>query len=203
VGEALARCGPRAGELGRVQGPLRALARTLEPDDPAGGLPPRSGATVRTQVALILGQLRIRCLTGGVPAWLRPPVEHLVTVLRRLGPGLYRCDDVPGLPRTDNALEQCYRRLKSGQRRSTGRKRTDAFVVRVGGGAVYATAASTVPEAALLRQLTAVPAAQWQHERLTLRASQDRQAKMRRFRLDPAAYLADLEARWAVIAHPP
>jgi hypothetical protein len=154
-------------------------------------------------VALILGQLRLRCLTGGVPAWLRPPVEHLVTVLRRLGPGLYRCYDVPGLPRTDNALEQFYRRLKSGQRRVTGRKRTDAFVVRAGGFAVYATAASTAPEAALLRRLAAVPAARWQQERLTLRAAHDRQAQRRRFRRDPAAYLAALEARWAALAHPP
>ena len=100
---------------------------------------PGSGATVRQQVELILGHLRIRCLAGGVPAWLRPKVEYLVTVLRRLGPGLYHCYDVPGLPRTDNAMEQFYRRVKSEQRRITGRKRADAFVVRVGGFAVYAT----------------------------------------------------------------
>jgi hypothetical protein len=47
------------------------------------------------------------------------------------------------------------------------------------------------------------PSSQWQPERVTLRANQDRQAKMRRFRLAPAAYLADLEARWAALAHPP
>jgi hypothetical protein len=199
VGGALARCGPRAAELGQVQRPLLELARTLEPDDPAGGLPPRTGATVRTQVALILGQLRLRGLTGGVPAWLRSPVEHLVTVLRRLGPGLYRCYDVPGLPRTDNALEQFHRRVKSGQRRITGRKRTAASV----GGAVYATAASATPEAALVQRLAAVPAAHWRQERSTLRAAQDRQAQRRRFRRDPTAYLADLEARWAALAHPP
>jgi hypothetical protein len=186
-----------------VQRPLLDLARTLEPDDPAGALPPRRGATVRTQVALLLGQLRLRCLTGGVPAWLRPGVEHLVAVLRRLGPGLYRCYDVPGLPRTDNALEQFYRRLKSGQRRITGRTRTAAGVVGLGGGTVYATAASAVPEATLLQRLAAVPAADWQRERGTLRAHHDRQAQRRRFRRDPAAYLADLEARWAALARPP
>jgi hypothetical protein len=203
AGAALARCGPRAAELSRVQGPLLELARTLEPDDPATGLSPRRGATVRTQVALLLGQLRLRCLTGGMPTWLRPPVEHLVAVLRRLGPGLYRCYDVPGLPRTDNALEQFYRYLKRGQRRITGRRRTAASVVGVSGGAVYATAASGVPEAEVLRRLAAVPAAAWQQERLTLRAAHDRQAQRRRFRRDPAAYLADLEARWAALAHPP
>ena len=158
---------------------------------------------MRSEVELVLGQLTVLCLAGAVPAWLRPKVEHLVTVLRRLRGGLYHCYDVPGLPRTDTAMEQFYRRVKSEQRRITGRKRADAFVVRVGGFAVYATAASTVPEAALLQQLADVPAAHWQQERATLRANQDRQVKMRRFRLHPATYLADLEARWAVIAHPP
>ncbi|HEX2263398.1 MAG TPA: hypothetical protein VHH52_06480, partial [Pseudonocardiaceae bacterium] len=82
-----------------------------------------------------------------------PAVQHLVTVLRRLGDGLYRCYDVPGLPRTDNDLEQFYRRVKALERRITGHKRSDSFVVRVGGFAVYATAASTAVEAELLRQL--------------------------------------------------
>jgi hypothetical protein len=199
----VARCGPRAGELSRLQRPLLDLARTLEPDDPAGGLPPRRGATVRTQVALLLGHLRLRCLTGGVPTWLRPGVEHLVAVLRRLGPGLYRCYDIPGLPRTDNALEQFYRHLKCGQRRITGRTRAAASVVGLGGGAVYATAAGALPEATLLRRLAAVPAAAWQRERGTLRAHHGRQTQRRRFRRDPTAYLADLEARWAALPHPP
>jgi hypothetical protein len=130
-------------------------------------------------------------------------VEHLVAVLRRLGPGLYRCYDVPGLPRTDNALEQFYRRLRSGQRRITGRTRAAASVIGLGGGAVYATAASAAPEAEVLRRLAAVPAAHWQQDRLTLRAHHARQAQRRRFRRDPAAYLSDLEARWAAVAHPP
>ena len=43
----------------------------------------------------------------------------------------------------------------------------------------------------------------WQAERATLWANQERQTKMRRFRLHRAAYLADLEARWAQVADPP
>ena len=60
-----------------------------------------------------------------------------------------------------------------------------------------------MPEATLRQRLAAVAAADWQRERVILRANQDRQTKMRRFRLAPAAYLADLEARWAALAHPP
>ena len=140
---------------------------------------------------------------GRVAAWLTGPVEHLVTVLRRLADGLYHCYDVPGLPRTDNDLEQFYRRVKTLERRITGHKRSDTFVVRVGGFAVYATAASVTAEADLLRQLAAVPAELWQTERMTLRATQERQTKMRRFRLHRTAYLADLEARWSQLADPP
>lgn len=163
---------------------------------------------MRARVEACLDELTARCRQGRrgeIAAWLRPKVEHVATVLRRLGDGLYHCYDVPGLPRTDNDMEQFYRRLKTEQRRITGRKRSDTFVVRVGGFAVYATAtaASATTEATLLQQLGAVPADQWQQERLTLRANQGRQAKMRRFRLHPDAYLAALEARWTCLTLPP
>ena len=131
--------------------------------------------------------MTIVCLAVAVPAWLRLKVEHLVTVPRRLRGGLYHGYDVPGLPRTDNAMEQYCRRVTTEQRRSTGCKRADVSVVRGGGFAVYATAASTVPEAALFQQLAGVPAARCQQERVTLRASHDRQVKMCRFRLRPFA----------------
>lgn len=143
------------------------------------------------------------CENGVVAAWLRPQLEHFVTVLRRLGDGLYHCYDVPSLPRTDNDLEQFYRRLKAQERRITGHRRSDSFVLRVGGCAAYALAAGDDTEAAVLEALSTVPAAAWQHERALLRANQERQTKMRRFHLHRAAYLADLEARWAQLTAPP
>jgi hypothetical protein len=96
-----------------------------------------------------LEQLEADVTSGRVSEWLHEPVRHLAVVLRRLSGGLYHCYDVPGLPRTDNALEQFYRRVKTEQRRITGRKRADAFVVRVGGFAVYATASSSTTETVL------------------------------------------------------
>jgi hypothetical protein len=76
-------------------------------------------------------------------------------------------------------------------------------VVRVGGFAVYATAASGAAKAEMLPSLAAVAAGAWQEQRATLRADQERQTTMRRFRLHRAAYLADLEARWVQLADPP
>lgn len=140
---------------------------------------------------------------GHIAAWLHPAVAHLGTVLRRLGDGLYHCYDRPALPRTNNDLEHFYRQVKAGERRITGRKRADSFVVRVGGFAVYAAATKDADEATLLRQLTGVPVAAWQAERVVLRANQERQTQMRRFHLRRDAYLADLEARWDHLTRPP
>jgi hypothetical protein len=197
IGRATQRCGERAAALQQAHTWLCEIARRLEPTpDPTTGERP-TGAQVRQRVETYLDECAAAVEHGAVPNWLHQPVAHLGTVVRRLGDGLYQCYDVPGLPRTDNDLENFYRRLKAGERRTTGRRRSDTFVVRVGGFAVYAVAASEFSEAALNDQLTGVSATDWCRERKILRANQQRQTKMRRFRLRRDAYLADLEARWA------
>lgn len=203
IGRAEARCGTRAAELRSAHTWLLEIARRLEPPPPAAPDPAPTGAQVQARVEAGLDALSHACQTGAVAAWLRPKLEHVGTVLRRLGAGLYHCYDVPGLPRTDNDLEQFYRRLKTQERRITGHKRSDSFVVRVGGFAAYAAAASETAETLLLQELATVPASAWQHQRTILRANQERQAKMRRFRLHRADYLADLEARWEQLTEPP
>lgn len=199
IGRTHQRCGARAADLRAAHGRLRTIAHTLEPAVPAADGPPRSGAQVRQQVEAQLTQIEQAVATGDLAAWLHPALTHLVTVLRRLGNGLYHCYDVPDLPRTDNGLEQFYRRVKACERRITGHRRSDQFVMRVGSAAVYAVAADAISEAALLRQIAQVPASIWQAGPLRLRAHQARQATMRRFRLHRAAFLADLEARWSAL----
>ena len=179
------------------------IANRLDPEAAAQTERRLSGAEVRQKVEAYLEQIATKLANGEVSEWLHRPVEHLRVVLLRLGDGLYHCYDVPGLPRTDNDLEQFYRRVKSGERRITGHRRSDNFVVRVGGFAVYAIAASGLSESELGRQLTGIPATRWQAEREALRANQERQTKMRRFRLHREAYLADLEARWAQLNRSP
>ncbi len=203
IDRAQQRCAARAAALRAAHAALLEIGRRLDPSTVLPADAPMTGAAVRAQVEAYLDELTRAVTQEQIPDWRRGPVAHMVTVLRRLGDGLYHCYDVPGLPRTDNALEQFYRRVKSQYRRITGRKRADAFVVRVGGFAVYATASSDRTEADLCRQLAQVPAAVWQQERARLRATQLRQTKMRRFHLHRATYLADLEARWAQLADPP
>lgn len=191
-------------QLKRAHGWLHEIAQRLEPTPITETGQPPSGAEVRQRVeAYLEEEVGAAIAEGSVPERLRGAVEHLRTVLVRLGDHLYHCYDVPGLPRTDNDLEQFYRQVKAAERRITGHRRSDAFVVRVGGFAVYAIAASGISEAKLLLELAAVPAAEWQRERAILWANQERQAKMRRFRLHRDAYLADLEARWDQLARAP
>ena len=195
MSRALAAGGPPAADLRIVHTWLVDLAHGLEPD--ALDAPTRrDGATVRREVERLLETLPNRFPIGRVPSWLQEKAAYVGTVLRRLGDGLYHCYDVPGLPRTDNDLEHFYRQLKAGERRATGHRRSDAFVVRVGGFAAYAAAARTCSEAELRAQLATVPASRCQASRVALRATQARQTQMHRFHLRPARYLSDLEARW-------
>lgn len=199
IGRAQQRCGARAAELRAAHDWLRTIAHALEPVPLASREAPRTGAQVRQQVEAHLTEIEAALADGRLAAWLHPALTHLVTVLRRLGDGLYHCYDVPELPRTDNGLEQFYRRVKACERRITGHRRSDPFVLRVGSAAVYAVAARELNEADLRRRLAGVDAAVWQAERAALRAHQARQTTMRRFRLRRAAFLADLEARWLAL----
>lgn len=203
IGRAEQRCGERAVELRQAHNWLLEIARRLEPSVVVESGRPPTGAEVRARVETYLDDIAAAVAKGSISAWLQQPVEHLRTVLLRLGDGLYHCYDVPGLPRTNNDLEQFYRRVKASERRITGHRRSDTFVVRVGGFAVYAVTASETSESELQRQLATVSANDWQRERAVLRANQERQTKMRRFRLHRDAYLADLEARWGQLVRSP
>jgi hypothetical protein len=157
VTRALAAGGQPASDLRIAHTWLVDLAHTLEPD-PVDAPTRREGTTMRQQVERLLETLPGRFPPGRVPSWLQEKAAYVGTVLRRLGAGLYPCYDVPGLPRTDNDLEHFYRQLKAGERRATGHRRSDAFVVRVGGFAAYAAAARTLSEAELCAQLATVSA---------------------------------------------
>lgn len=162
-----------------------------------------SGDVVHQQVETILQEIRDGIAQGTIAEWLHAPLNHLVDLLQRLGPALYHCYDVPGLPRTNNDLEHFYRRLKCTERRITGHKRSDQFVVRVGGFAVYAMLAVERTEAELQAAFGSVPAKAWQRERERLHTIGQRQRKMHRFHLHRSAYLAELQTRWCQLPEAP
>jgi hypothetical protein len=202
VERARAAGGQRAADLRIAQAWLIKLAHALDLD-PTDTPSRRAGPTVRREVERLLDTVPRRFPAQHVPRWLQEPVAYVALVLRRLGAGLYHCDDVPGLPRTNNAMEQFYRQLKAGERRATGHRRSATFVVRCGGFAAYAAAARTRSETEQCQQLATVSPWDCRRARTQLRAIQERQTKMRRFHLHPDRYLSDREQRWNQLASAP
>jgi hypothetical protein len=106
--------------------------------------------------------------------------------------GLFHCYDMPQVPRTNNDLEQYFGKARHHERRATGHKRaTSALVVR---GSVRVVAAVATP----LREWTAqelrpTNIKAWRCLREQLEARHEARRATRRFRRDPAKYLAQLE----------
>ena len=126
-------------------------------------------------------------------ATLAPAIDHFRTVTTSYAPGLFHTYDVPGLPRTNNDLEQCFGRARYHQRRASGRKRPAAStVVR---GAVRVIAAVVTPQHPPHGPDLRPPSlACWRDLRQHLTQRQETRRGQRRFRRDPIAFLATLEA---------
>jgi hypothetical protein len=118
---------------------------------------------------------------------------HFYTVTRSYWRGLFHCYDLPELPRTNNDLEQYFGAARHHERRATGHKcATSALVVR---GSVRVVAAVATPLADWTAQeLRPSSVEAWRKLREKLTARHETRRAARRFRRDPAAYLAKLEA---------
>lgn len=165
------------------------LDRLLEPVEP-----PASGAVVAQQVQAYLDRLQTTQAASG-DAWDQQVAGHIAQTFRNRWWGLFACYEVAGLPRTNNELEAFLRRLKTGQRRITGRKNVHDFIVRYGRFAAFLDDAES--QQTLLVRLLEVPLSAFEHERAHLDLIQERAAKRHRFRHDQPIFLAALETRWA------
>lgn len=125
---------------------------------------------------------------------LEPFATHFYKVSRSYWRGLFCCYDMPEVPRTNNALEQYFGSARHQERRATGRKSPTRGVVVRGSVRVVAAVATrlTAFEAADLRVRDV---ARWRQLRKDLEVRHERRRAQRRFRRDPAAYLAQLEER--------
>jgi hypothetical protein len=117
-------------------------------------------------------------------------------------PGLFPCYDVPGLPRTNNDLEQYFGAARQAERRATGRKSASpALVVR---GAVRVVALmATRQQQYSPAELRPRDLAAWRALRQRLETRHQTRRAQARFRRDPAAYLTALEAQLLKPALPP
>ena len=158
-------------------------ARLLENEDAL------TGREVQQQLEELLAEIRDGQATVGT---LQPAVAHFLKVSASYWPGLFHCYDIPGLPRTNNILEQFFGSVRYHHRRASGRIRASAgTVVR---GAVRALA-STASRLQLFREydLWHPNRERWRDLRQSLELRQEARRQQGRFRKDPVAYLASLE----------
>jgi hypothetical protein len=156
--------------------------------DPPAGTP---GGQVRRHLqGLLRAMIRWRHSAGPLAA----AVAHFCAVTRRYQAGLFHCYDIPGCPRTNNALEQLFGTVRYRERRASGRTRASPSLVLRGSVRVLAVlgtlqhpcdGTTRVP-----RDLSA-----WQRLRAELTHRALHRRAQRRFRRAPGPYLAALESQ--------
>jgi hypothetical protein len=148
-----------------------------------------SGSEVRRRMDDLLAEMRDDQETVGA---LQPAVAHFLKASASYWPGLFHCYDIPGLPRTNNDLEQYFGSARYHQRRASGRIRATAATVVRGSVRVLAATASRLT---LFREydLRHPNLERWTKLRQSLELRQEARRQQGRFRKDPDAYLAALE----------
>ena len=158
-----------------------------------------AGATLKRRLSGLLGAMtRHRAAAGA----LAPALAHFLKVSRSYWPGLFHCYEVPDLPRTNNDLEQCFGAHRYHERRATGRKgASPALVLR--GSVQLIAAMATRLHAFAASDLAPEEVRDWQSLRRELDTRRQRRTYRRRFRRDPATYLAELETALLKLTLPP
>jgi hypothetical protein len=121
-------------------------------------------------------------------------IAHLTKTVRNRWWGLFTCFRVPQLPATNNGHELFFNHFKQRQRRVTGRKSVEAFVLRYGPYAAYLDPRESLAD--LLARLREVSSIAFAQARRQIRDHQTRLHQPYRFRRDPTRYLQELETRW-------
>jgi len=124
-----------------------------------------------------------------------PIVAHIEKTVRNRWWGLFTCYRVPQLPASNNAHELFFNHFKQRQRRVTGRKSVEQFVLRYGPYAAYLDPRESLAD--LFGRLPQVDAVTFAEARRKVRTHQARLHQPYRFRRQPKRYLKELETRWA------
>jgi hypothetical protein len=166
---------------------VKRAARTLKNEE---GLPAKQ---VRRRLVQLLVRMRKAAATTGEPS-VRAGLKQFLEVTRSYWPGLFRCYESADVPRTNNDLEQTFGSHRYHERRASGRRRASPGLVVMGSARVISGLATRLrPEEGLVLRPGYVEG--WQELRAGLEQRREARRKQRRFRHDPAAYLAPLEHR--------
>jgi hypothetical protein len=152
--------------------------------------PQHTGAQVRKRYLAFVKQVQEQ------QANLKPlgeAIEHFCHLTDHFAPGLFQCYDVAGLPCTNNELEHCFGTARVHERRATGRRGAIPGVVVRGSVRVIAAVTSRQQRFSV-EDLQPKDYRQWRELRAHLQQREETRRRQFRFRKDPVAYLAALEA---------
>jgi hypothetical protein len=163
-----------------------------------GGLPAKR---VRRRLVQLLARMRQAMATTDEPS-VRAGLKQFLKVTKSYWPGLFACYDSADVPRTNNDLEHTFGSHRYHERRSSGRRRASPGLVVMGSARIISGLATRLrPEEGLVLRPDYV--ASWRELRADLERRRESRRKQRRFRHDPAAYLAQLEQQCLQLALPP
>ncbi len=121
-------------------------------------------------------------------------IAHFCHITNNFAPGLFQCYDVEGLPCTNNELERCFGTARVHERRATGRRGAIPGVV-VRGSVRVITAVTSRQQSLSAEELRPRDYLQWRNLRAQLQQREECRRQQFRFRKNPVAYLAALEAQ--------
>jgi hypothetical protein len=150
-----------------------------------------SGAQVRERYLAHVSQMQERSADVGPLAQVMDHFSHITT---NFAAGLFHCYDVQGFPRTNNDLEHCFGVARVHERRATGRRGAIPGVVVRGSVRLIAVVA-TRQHLYSAQDLRPGDYQRWRELRAQLQQSDETRRLQFRFRKDPVAYLAALEAQ--------
>jgi hypothetical protein len=160
-----------------------------------------SGVTVEAQYQALLAQLAALRITPAGDA-IRGWGEHFLKITRSYWGGLFHCDEVVDVPRTNHDLEPFFGKLRHHERRGTGRKVVAPSLIVRGAVRVLAAVVSWIRPLTVL-QLSQIDVVAWQEDRRQLKQLRQARVLQRRFRQHPEPYLAALEERLVKLNLPP
>ena len=153
--------------------------------------PQHTGAQVRASYQAFVEQMQEQQADLGP---LGETIEHFCHITNKFAPGLFQCYDVEGLPCTNNELEQCFGTARVHERRATGRRGAIPGVVVRGSVRVMA-AVVTRQQIFSVEELRPRDYLQWRNLRAQLHQREECRRQQFRFRKNPVAYLAALDAQ--------
>jgi hypothetical protein len=150
-----------------------------------------TGAQVRSHYLAHVRQMQERSAEVGP---LDEAIAHFCHITDNFAIGLFHCYDVEGLPCTNNELEHCFGVARVHERRATGRRGAIPGVV-VRGSVRLIAAVMTSRQTFSVEELRPSQYQRWRELRSHLQRCEETRRQQFRFRKNPTAYLAVLEAQ--------